>query len=127
MFCSYSTTIKRPLKLDQEVNNGDKHHRKRASMKLKSALASLVVKFLDVDTLCALVAKAIASLLLYASKKGGRAWDIAKDTVVKINLWTSLFLQVYEDDTLSQDDEEKIADAIKRETSIAKFADILRK
>ena len=87
----------------------------------------MLVKFLDVDTLCSLVAKAISSILAYASKKGGNAWDIAKTAITKINLWTSLFLQVYEDDALDVEDEKKIADAIKKETDIAKLVDILKK
>ena len=37
--------------------------------------------------------------------------------------WT----QVYEDDTLDAEDEKKIADAIKKETDIAKLVDILKK
>lgn len=94
---------------------------------MTSFITSLLVKFLDVDTLCALVAKAIASILAYASKKGGKAWDIAKTAITKINLWTSLFLQVYEDETLSPEDEKLIADAIKKETDIAKLVDILKK
>ena len=94
---------------------------------MKSIVTSLLVKFLDVDTLCTLVAKAIATLLAYASKRGGKAWDIAKTAITKINLWTSLFLQVYEDESLSEEDEKKIAEAIKKETDIAKLVDILKK
>ena len=75
---------------------------------------SFIFKFLDVDALCTLVAKAIACILKYASKKGGKAWDVAKDAIVKINLWTSLFMQVYEDENLSTEDEATIAEAIKR-------------
>ena len=86
---------------------------------------SFLMKFLDVDTLCALVAKAISCMLSYASKKGDKAWDTAKTAVTKINLWTSLFMQVYEDDTLDSEDEQKIAKAIKKETSIEKLVDIL--
>ena len=59
---------------------------------MKQIIISLLVKFLDVDALSALVAKAIASILKYASKRGGKAWDIAKDAILKINLWTSLFI-----------------------------------
>lgn len=77
-------------------------------------IMSFIFKFLDVDALCALVAKAIACILKYASKKGGKAWDVAKDAIVKINLWTSLFMQVYEDENLSAEDEATIAEAIKR-------------
>lgn len=92
---------------------------------MTKSIMSFVMKFLDVDTLCALVAKAIACMLSYASKKGGKAWDTAKTAVAKINLWTSLFMQVYEDDTLDSEDEQKIAEAIKKETSIEKLVDIL--
>ena len=90
-------------------------------------MTTILVKFLDVDTLCSLVAKAIASILAYASKKDGTAWETAKIAITKINLWTSLFLQVYEDDTLDEEDEKKIAEAIKKETDIAKLVDILKK
>lgn len=90
-------------------------------------ILSILIKFLDVDTLCSLVAKAIACILAYASKRGGKAWDIAKNIITKINLWTSLFLQVYEDDELTQEDEDIIAKAIKNETDIAKLVDILKK
>ena len=89
-------------------------------------ITSMFVKFLDVDELCTLVAKAIAALLAYASNKGGKAWDIAKIAITKINLWTSLFLQVYEDDILSEDDEKLIANAIKKETNVEKLIDILK-
>lgn len=94
---------------------------------MKKVLLSLVVKWLDIDTLCTLIAKAIASILSYASKKGGKAWDIAKDVITKINLWTSLFMQVYEDDALTNDEEKIIADAIKNETNVDKLIEILKK
>lgn len=94
---------------------------------MKSIVTSLIVKLLDVDTICTLVAKAIARILQYASKKGGSAWDVAKKVVTKVNLWTSLFLQVYDDEELTPEEERKIADAIRRETSVEKLVDILRK
>lgn len=63
---------------------------------MSSLVTSLVTtafaKFLDIDALCSLVAKAIACVLVYASKRGGKAWDKAKEVIVKVNLWTSLFL-----------------------------------
>lgn len=90
-------------------------------------IAAFMMRFLDVDALCALVAKAIALLLSYASKKGGKAWDVSKTAISKINLWTSLFMQVYDDETLTSDEEKIIAEAIKKETDIAKLIDILKK
>lgn len=90
-------------------------------------ITSILVKYLDADTLCSLVAKAISLLLSYASKKGGKAWDTSKDIITKINMWTSLFLQVYEDETLTEDEELLIAEAIKKETDIEELVEILKK
>ena len=94
---------------------------------MATIIASIAFKFLDVDVICAIVAKAIACILRYASKSGGKAWDIAKAAILKINQWTSLFLQVYEDETLTPEEEKMIADAIKNQTSIDKLVDILKK
>ena len=94
---------------------------------MKSIVTSLIVKLLDVDTIRTLVAKAIARILQYASKRGGNAWDVAKKVVTKVNLWTSLFLQVYDDEELTPEEEQKIADAIRKETSVEKLVDILKK
>lgn len=94
---------------------------------MKSMIMSFLMKFLDADALCSLIAKAIAAILSYASKKGGKAWDIAKTAITKVNLWTSLFLQVYEDETLSAEDEKLIAEAIKKETDVEKLVDIIKK
>ena len=55
-------------------------------------ILSIFMKFLDIDSLCALIAKAIACILVYASKKGGKTWDIAKIAIAKVNVWTSLFM-----------------------------------
>ena len=65
---------------------------------MTSVIMNIALKFLTVDGLCSLAAKIISKLLYWASKKGDKAWDIAKTIITKINLWTSLFLQVYEDD-----------------------------
>ena len=94
---------------------------------MQTLISSLLVKFLDTDALCALVAKAIAKILAYASKKGGKAWEIAKNAIAKINVWTSLFMQVYEDDTLDANDEALIAEAIKKQTDIEDLINVLKK
>lgn len=77
------------------------------------AIMSIALKFLTVDNLCSLAAKIIAALLSWASKKGGNAWDIAKTVITKINNWTSLFLQVYDDDTMDENEEMIVSEAIK--------------
>ena len=88
---------------------------------------AIALKFLTVDGLCQLAAKIISNLLFWASKKGGKSWDIAKSVVTKINLWTSLFIQVYDDDQMSEYEEQKIAKAIADQTPISKLVDILKK
>ena len=84
-------------------------------------ITTFLLKFLTVDNLCTVIAKAISALLAYASKKGGKAWDIAKSVIVKVNNWTSLFLQ------MTEEEEKLIADAIKNKTDIAKVIDIIKK
>ena len=90
-------------------------------------MTSILLKFLTVDNLCTILAKIISLLLAYASKKGGKAWDITKATIVKVNNWTSLYLQVYDDEQLTKEEEKLIADAIKNKTDIAKVIDIIKK
>ena len=80
---------------------------------MAKTMTSFLIKFLNVDALCALIAKAIALILSYASKHGGSTWDTAKAAILKVNLWTSLFMQVYADDMLDEKEEKKIANAIK--------------
>ena len=94
---------------------------------MTSIIMTIALKFLTIDRLCQLAAKIISNLLFWASKKGGKAWDIAKTVITKINLWTSLFLQVYDDDEMTKDEEQKIAEAIKNQTNISKLVDILKK
>ena len=94
---------------------------------MTTLITTFLLKFLTVDNLCTVLAKIISSLLAYASKKGGKAWDIAKAAIVKVNTWTSLFLQVYEDEKLTEEEEKIIADAIKNKTDITKVVDIIKK
>ena len=94
---------------------------------MKSIIMAIALKFLTVDGLCQLAAKIISNLLFWASKKGGKSWDIAKSVVTKINLWTSLFIQVYDDDQMSEYEEQKIAKAIADQTPISKLVDILKR
>ena len=94
---------------------------------MKSIIMAIALKFLTVDGLCQLAAKIISNLLFWASKKGGKSSDIAKSVVTKINLWTSLFIQVYDDDQMSEYEEQKIAKAIADQTPISKLVDILKK
>lgn len=94
---------------------------------MKNFLINLIFKSLTIENISALVAKCIVWLLEFARNKGDAYWDTAKGVIRKINNWCSLFLEVYEDDELTEEDEIKIANAIKNETDIETIAKILQK
>ena len=94
---------------------------------MKDIVIRLLFKTLTIDNVASIAAKCIVWLLEYARNKGDKYWDKAKDVIRKINNWCSLFLEVYEDDALTEEDEEKIAEAIKNQTDIQAIADILQK
>lgn len=93
---------------------------------MKLWIMSFLAKFLDLDSICTMLARLIALVLSYASRRGGKTWEIAKNIIVKTNKWTSLFLQVYDDETITPDEEKVIADAIRKQTSIEKAIDVLQ-
>lgn len=94
---------------------------------MKTLLIKLLFKTLTIDNISSLAARCIVWLLEYARNKGDKYWDTAKGVIRKINNWCSLFLEVYEDDELTEQEEEKIAEAIQKETSIQSIAEILNK
>ena len=81
-------------------------------------IAKTALKFLSYDALVEMIAKALAYILEYARKNASpEAWEKAKEANKKVRAWTTLFEEVYEDDTLTSDEEKKIADAIANCTS----------
>ena len=93
---------------------------------LKSFLIKLVFKSIKLEDISRITAKCIVWLLEYARNKGDKYWDTAKGVIRKINNWCSLFLEVYEDDELTEEDEIKIAEAIANETDVKTIAKILQ-
>jgi len=94
---------------------------------MKKLIIRILFKFLTIENVSALAAKCVVWLLEYARNKGDAHWNRAKEVVRSINNWCSLFLEVYEDDNLTEEEEEKIAEAIKKETSLQTIAEILKK
>lgn len=94
---------------------------------MKDIVIKLLFKSLTIDNISALVAKCIVWLLEYSREKEDKYWDKAKAVIRKINNWCSLFLEVYEDDELTSEEEEKIVEAIKNETELQSIAEILKK
>lgn len=94
---------------------------------MKNFIINLLFKTLTLENVSALAAKCVVWLLEFARNKGDNYWDSAKEVIRKINVWCSLFLEVYEDDELTEEEEEKIAEAIQNETNIGSIAEILNK
>ena len=76
-------------------------------------IAKMALKFLSYDALVEIIAKGLAYILEDARTKASpEAWENAKEANRKVRAWTTLFDEVYEDDTLTPDEEKKISDAI---------------
>ena len=89
-------------------------------------LAKTALKFLSYDALVELIAKALAYILEYARTKASpEAWEKAKEANRKVRAWTTLFDEVYEDDTLTPDEEKKISDAIANCTATESIYELL--
>ena len=83
-----------------------------------NTILKFALKFLSYDTLVETIAKSLAYILEYARTKASEdAWEKAKTTIKQINNWTTLLNEVYEDDTLTPEEEKKIADAIANMTA----------
>ena len=94
---------------------------------MKKFLTNLLFKSMTIETVASLIAKCIVWLLEYARGKGDKYWDKAKNVIRKVNIWCSLFLEVYEDDELTEEEEAKIAEAIANETELQSIAEIIKK
>ena len=83
-----------------------------------NTILKFALKFLSYDTLVETIAKSLAYILEYARTKASEdAWEKTKTTIKQINNWTTLLNEVYEDDTLTPEEEKKIADAIANMTA----------
>jgi hypothetical protein len=80
---------------------------------MKQLLVDICLKFMSMDFVTKLVAKCIAKLLELARQKGDAYWDTAKASIKEIKMWCEIFDSVYADDTLTEEEEIEIQDAIK--------------
>lgn len=92
---------------------------------MKTLILFLVKKFLTPKRIASLLAGIIANLLRKASKTGN--WDTVKDIISKTENACHLFNEVYSDDNLSKEEEEKIAGAIAGLTTSENIKRILNK
>ena len=94
--------------------------------KMTKWLIKIGLKFLSYDALVGVIASAMAYILEYArSKATPVAWDNAKGAVRQIRNWATLFDEVYEDDTLTEEEEKKIQQAIADCTAVTTIYNII--
>ena len=91
-----------------------------------SWIAKTALKFLSYNALVELIAKALAYILEYARTNASEeAWEKAKEANKKVKAWTTLFDEVYEDDTLTPEEEQKIQEAISNCTATESIYSLL--
>ena len=93
---------------------------------MKNAVISIIMGFVSLDTVSKVLAMCVVRLLELARRKGGNTWNQAKKVLAKTENWISLFNEVYDDDELSEADEEKIRKAIANLTVTKRITTILK-
>ena len=90
-------------------------------------LMKLGLKFVSYETLVGVIASALAYIMEYARKKASpEGWEKAKKSVKAIKTWVNLFDEVYEDDTLTEEEEKLIEQAISNCTMVDSIYKLLK-
>ena len=90
-------------------------------------LLKLGLKFVSYETIVGVMAAGIAYIMEYARNKASKdGWEKAKAAMKKIKVWVNLFDEVYEDDTLTEEEEKKIEEAIKQGTIAESIYNIIK-
>ena len=90
-------------------------------------LLKLGLKFVSFDTLVKTIASGLAYIMEYARKNSSLdGWEKAKVAIKQIKNWTALIDEVYEDDTLTPEEEKKIQEAIANCTVTSTIYDMLQ-
>lgn len=85
------------------------------------------LKFVSYQTLVETMASGIAYVLEYARKNSEKeGWEKAKQSINEIRHWLDLFDEVYEDDTLTEEEEKKIQAAIAECTTTKTIYNLLQ-
>lgn len=89
-------------------------------------LVKLGLKCVSYDTLVECIASAIAYLIAYARKNSSQeGWQKAKLAIKQTKNWINLFDEVYEDDTLTPEEEKRIQDEIAKCTTTKTIYNLL--
>ena len=92
---------------------------------MKTFILYLIKKFLTPEKLAQLLAQVIAHILRKASKQ--KKWDEFKMVVGRVEQCCHLFNQCYLDETLDEEDEERIAEAIEGLTGNIDLSELIDK
>jgi hypothetical protein len=92
----------------------------------KKILVSFLMQFVTVENISLLLARCIAYLLKKASAKGGDSWEKSKVIIQKVERWAHLFNETYNDDNLTQAEENQIAEALENTTVVNSINEILK-
>jgi len=93
---------------------------------MQNLIINLLLKIITPEKIGQLVAKAIAKLLKHAKEKRGETWETSKKVIGQIRKWSNLFIQVYDDDTLTEEEEQIIADEIANMTTASNIDRLLK-
>lgn len=93
---------------------------------MQNLIIDLLLKLISPDKIGKLVAKAISKLLNHAKEKRGDTWETSKKVITQIKKWSNLFIQVYDDDTLTEEEEEIIAKEIAAMTTASNIDKLLK-
>lgn len=85
----------------------------------------IIQKWLTPEAITELLAHGIAKLLRKASKS--KNWDLIRSLVLRIEQACHLFNQCYDDDTMNEEDEERIAEAIEQLAEGLDVSELLQK
>ena len=95
---------------------------------MKNMILKWLISKIDLDSMSKIFATLIANLISYArSHASEEGWTTTKNIISKLNVWTSLFVQAYEDDTLTPEEEELIAQAIRNTTTAESIYSLIQK
>ena len=92
---------------------------------MQNFIIKILLKLVTPEKIGKLIASAIAKLLNHASKCGN-SWETSKSVIKQIKRWSNLFLQVYDDDTLTREEEDIIATEIANMTDAASIEKLLK-
>ena len=91
-------------------------------------LIKLGLRMVSYKTLVDVMASGVAALIDFARRNSSSdGWEKAKKAIKETRNWLTLFDEVYEDDTLTPEEEKRVQDAISKCTATESIYKLLQK